>query len=83
MSNSKRIIFNFRSDDSKADGLDPWELNGLCIKGDTQGLASKTVIDTNDGEAVSIELEFEDRLFMRNWVDKYVDPSFYPVATQL
>ena len=83
MSNSKRIIFNFRSDDSRADGLDPWALSEKCIKGDTQGLATKVVIYHNDGESVSIELEFESRLFMKLWVEKEVDPSYYPIATQL
>lgn len=83
MSNSKRIIFNFRSDDSMADGLDPWALNQLCIKGETQGLVSKTVVDTNDGESVSIELTFESRLLMKMWVESEVSQSYFPIATQL
>lgn len=83
MSKSRKILFKFRSDDSCADGLDPWELNEKCLKGQTQGLVSKSVTDHNDGESVFIELEFETRLHMKNWVEGQVDPSYYPIATQL
>ncbi|AUS02037.1 hypothetical protein NVP3058O_119 [Vibrio phage 3.058.O._10N.286.46.B8] len=81
-SNSKKILFKFLSDDSKSDGLDPWELSEKCVKGETQGLESKTVIDYNDGETVTIELEFDSRELMSMWVDT-ISPSYFPIAIQL
>lgn len=83
MSKSRKILFSFRSDDSNADGLDPWELNEKCVKGEVTGLEAKTVVDMNDGEAVTIELTFDTRDAMSNWFDANVSESYYKIAMQL
>lgn len=83
MSQSKAIRFTFASDDSRADGLDPWALNEKCIKGSVSGLESKTVVDVNDGERVVIELYFNSRDALIAWFDANVDRLYYPIALQI
>lgn len=83
MSECRKIRFVFESDDPRADGLDPWELNEKCIKGETSGLEHKEVIDENDGESVTIELHFDNRDMLREWFDNNVAEPYYKVAIQI
>lgn len=81
MKNGLRIVLDV--EDPKCVGLDINELLNLCLCGETIGLAHKSVTDINDGEHVTVELHFEERILLSEWVESKLPKCYYKVATQI